>query len=63
MKRLLLLFVMVFALFFVIGGQSSTQAMEDPDTEFCYTGWRDIGDGCVRCDFPELVIVCIVITQ
>jgi hypothetical protein len=58
-KRLLLLFAMVCALFFVSGKQSSAQIIpEDPD--FCLSGWINIGGGCVQCyDEPRNTrIVC-----
>ena len=59
-KRLLLLFIMVCALFFVAGKQSSAQITGDPD--FCYSGWINIGGNCLQCkdDPGQTVIVCEV---
>lgn len=51
-KRLLLLFAMVCALFFVLGERSSTREQDVcyiADPAFCYSGWYPIGNGCWRC--------------
>jgi hypothetical protein len=55
MKRLLLLFVMVCALFLVSGKQSSAMAGYCPD--FCYTGWEVYpaeGGNLWCCDIEQL---------
>jgi hypothetical protein len=60
-KRLLLLFAMVCALFFVLGEQSSTQAQVECDSggpADCYTGWYYIGNGCWGCDMCGGKIWC-----
>jgi len=56
-KRLLLLFVMVCALFFVLGKQSSAQVDDCPE-DFCIEGWVHIADGAAICDCCESLMLC-----